>query len=540
MRSLAQTRHSCRGHFFTSAVAFTLVLLSGCRCSLFKTKSVETAAEAARGREERQKPVTTLAPAPVSDDIPLLGQQGRDEFGYPTQYVDKAALVSLLRAERYQQLTGLFEGFQTQFEDDFRNEYFIHDAANAFAISDATLLPRLDAWVAAAPDSFAPFLARGAHWVEVGFARRGAQWVNETHSDNLSAMAQALTAAVADLDRAIALRPKLVAAIGHKIEALMPGTLDGDLDAEAAQARALCKECFLVKVHHQLALRPRWGGSYEAMADALKGLPVRKNPKLKLLAGFALYDQAKVLSKREENSQALDTIDQACAFGNLARFALARAGILSDLGREAEAKEAASRAVALEPGWAYSEVTFAHLLFRQKDYVAAAEHLIRGIRIDPTLDEAKALYPPVVQSLIYAGWTAHESGDDERALDLLDMAIELDPKNTEALRRHTFIISPTPPSEADIVNLKKKAAESPDSFRAGQALDYALARQARFGEVVELWKNYIGRHPKDGRAYLEQSGAYWQLGQHDDARRQASEACALGMSAGCVRAQQRR
>ncbi len=120
------------------------------------------------------------------------------------------------------------------------------------------------------------------------------------------------------------------------------------------------------------------------------------------------------------------------------------------------------------------------------------------------------------------------------------MAIELEPKSAEALRRHTFIISPTRPSEEDIVNFKKKAAESPDSFRAVQALDYALARHGRFGAVVDVWDTYLTRHPKDGRAYLEQSGAYWQLGQHDDARTRASQACALGMSAGCARAQQGR
>ena len=121
-------------------------------------------------------------------------------------------LRSLLRAKRYADLTRHFEDFQAAFESNPRNEYWPTDAADAFSTADPELLPQLDAWVMASPDSFAPHLARGAYWVDAGYARRGARWASETHQSNFEAMEDAHQRAMANLEKALEICPKLVAA----------------------------------------------------------------------------------------------------------------------------------------------------------------------------------------------------------------------------------------------------------------------------------------------------------------------------------------
>jgi len=55
-------------------------------------------------RAERTRPVTTVAPAPLPAGWPLAGSEGTTSDGYPRQWVDKAALRSLLWHGRFAEL----------------------------------------------------------------------------------------------------------------------------------------------------------------------------------------------------------------------------------------------------------------------------------------------------------------------------------------------------------------------------------------------------------------------------------------------------
>lgn len=112
------------------------------------------------------------------------------------------------------------------------------------------------------------------------------------------------------------------------------------------------------------------------------------------------------------------------------------------------------------------------------------------------------------QGLIYQGWELHKAGKRDDALRVLDLAAEL-------------------------AAMQAKVAETPDDFRAVQRLDYDLARQNRFEEIVTLWTGFIARHPDHGRAYLERGGAYHHLGRATEARADAKKACDLGITEAC-------
>jgi hypothetical protein len=138
--------------------------------------------------ERRTQALVKLAPVPVPTALPLRGGDGVDDDGYPVAAVDRAALRSLLWHRRYQELTRAFAELQGDFEADAKREYWPMDAGDAFASAEPELRDRLDAWVAATPDSFAPYLARGTYWVAVGFARRGGRFTEDTTHDEMAAL----------------------------------------------------------------------------------------------------------------------------------------------------------------------------------------------------------------------------------------------------------------------------------------------------------------------------------------------------------------
>ena len=131
--------------------------------------------------------------------------------------MDRPALRSLLWHGKYRELSSYVEEFQNRTERDWHAEYWILDAAETLGTGEKELLPALDAWVAVTPDSFAPYLARGYHWVHAAYSLRGSKFAAQTPKADLGAMRDALVKGLADLDRALALRPRLVTALREKI-----------------------------------------------------------------------------------------------------------------------------------------------------------------------------------------------------------------------------------------------------------------------------------------------------------------------------------
>lgn len=79
-----------------------------------------------------------LAPldAGVASGSILIGDEGKDEYGYPRKYVDRALVRSLLLHRRFGELTAHVEHLQSAFEQDYRREYWVYDAADALGTGE--------------------------------------------------------------------------------------------------------------------------------------------------------------------------------------------------------------------------------------------------------------------------------------------------------------------------------------------------------------------------------------------------------------------
>ncbi|APR79166.1 GTP cyclohydrolase III (methanopterin) [Minicystis rosea] len=494
----------------------------------------------AHDREGRLAPIIELAPVPLPTALPLLGPAGRNADGEQTQYVDRPALRSLLFHGAHADLTRYLEQLQAEFEADPRCEYWPIDAGDAFSSAEPGLLAKLDAWVAATPDSFAPYLARAAHWRAVAQARRGADWALSTPGADFSAMRDAVVRGLADTERALALRPKLVAA--RRLQILMAG-LDGDrgLTREAVdKAIAVCPTCFQVRVAYIYSLTPRWGGSHGAMDAFARAAVDPSRPRLRLLTGYADLDRARTLRGQRQLGAARAALEPALALGEHWDFLLERAAIeLADNKIEA-ALDALDRAAALRPGSPFVLGDRARARAKAKRWEDAASDLLAVLRVDPTDSDARSVHGLVVENLARAAWEHHRADHRDDAARVIHVAFELAPANVKVLQVKAAIEagSAALPQALDV--LERAVREQPDSLPAHLALDEALSGERRFERVVAMWSAYLARHPNEGRAYLERGGAHYHLGRRAEARSDATKACELGVTEGCEREKQTR
>ena len=488
---------------------------------------------AASARARRQEAAIRVAAGPPPARDPLEGPDGIDSDGYPLRHVDRVGLRSLLHAQRFADLTHDVEELQAAFEADPRKEYWPIDAGEAFVSAEPELVADLDRWVAATPDSFAPYYARAGHYVAAMFARRGEKYAAETPADDLRAMRDAASLAVADLDRALALSPKLVGAMRQEIRVGMATGDSQRIRTWKDRALASCPGCLQIRATYLTSLTPRWGGSYEAMRAFVRSVLPRDNPRFHVLAGYEDFDRA---SLEKDDAAALADIDRAVALGEYWEYRAERGRILFRRKRYDEAVAEFDRAAGQRPSHPYILAARATAEHRRKDYLAAGRDLLVVLRLDPTSRELKTDLPYVIQGVCYEAHQLESAGKHEDALEASELAMALGPMDRDAHATHAWLALGDATTPERVTALEARVAADPGDFRSVQQLDYALSRENAFDRILPLWDAYLAVHPDDGRAYMERSGTHHRLGQPDEAREDARRACELGINEGCERA----
>ncbi len=499
-------------------------------------KRLETDDEAARSRAARTHAIASVALAPLPATIPLVERPGKDAYGYPRSYVDRAALRSLLAHGKYVELSLYFEQFQKAFEADFHSEYFINDATDAFETAELDLGAKLDAWQQATPDSFAPYLAQGAHGLALAHAARGSEFVTDTNRKNFDAMHAAFVPASATLEHALTRNPRLISALRDEIRIAFIDGRRKDFEAFSDRAATVCPACFQFRVSIQVGLEPRWGGSYDAMASEVSAANVRLNPRFTLLPGYAAIDRADVALHANQFDEALSEAEKACALGDNADFLEEKSRALSNLNRAPEATRALTAALDLRPS--RSDLMFERATSETQivpaDWHAAFTDVSQGLRIDPTSNEARRSMPYIARGLYDAGWAAHQRHDETEAIRLLDEGLDLVPSREIEMRRVAVLTANFHGTDAEIDALAKAADAAPHDEYLHARLDYALSERKDWTRIVDMWNAYIAQNPSDGRAYLELAGTYQHLGNSAADHACLERACELGVSAACA------
>jgi len=204
---------------------------------------------------------------------------------------DILALRGLLENKSYQELHQKLDEYQSNYENGQGSEIVVDNAFSVIGTPDPTYKGLFDAWIDAMPDAYTAYLARATYYHRVGLAKRGEAFIKDTSDEQFSGMREAQVHARQDIDKALALNPKLTIAYSHLISIYSTEGSTQEKFKTLEQALSLDPASYIVRRDMLYYLLPRWGGSYEAIAGFLRDTEqhIDRNPDLAPLMGYLDY-----------------------------------------------------------------------------------------------------------------------------------------------------------------------------------------------------------------------------------------------------------
>lgn len=254
-----------------------------------------------------------------------------------------------------------------------------------FDYSDPAIEAELNAWVAANAQSALPYLARATYYQHIGYLRRGSKFKGATNPLQVEEMLHYNNLATEDYQRALQINPK----IGPAYAALMEiATSRGD-DRAAEQLRraglAQVPDSQTIHAINLWRLHPRWGGSYQELADYIASLRARfpDHSSFKFLNGYANTIAAEQFLNARDYERALLNLNRAISSHSNSYRLRMRARALNALQRYDEAMADIAQAIEFGPDEAKSYLVRSDIHMRRKDYSKSLADLDRAVRLDP-------------------------------------------------------------------------------------------------------------------------------------------------------------
>ena len=304
-----------------------------------------------------------------------------------------------------------FTSLLKDYHNDPNTELALSIKYEAFANSDPVFEPLLSAWLEAYPDSIAAKLALGRHYSHLGWLSRGTRYISKTHDNQINAMNEYFGRASNYFLQVIKQDPDMILAY-HGILSMVKTMRNPVLEETVtAKAMAVRPDSYLFNYQRLFAMQPKWGGSLEAIDDAIKKLEpyFEKNPKLELLKGFqaiAMADEI-IRPKRDDETcaSALQYIEEALKKYQTPQLYSKRGSYHRCLSEYEEAIADYSRAISLASYDADYYIKRARNYLSLKNYDKAIEDLHVAISYD-------TLNP---RALKYLGRAYYRKKDYEKA-----------------------------------------------------------------------------------------------------------------------------
>ena len=237
----------------------------------------------------------------------------------PPFTADKSEIIQELRDRKFQALDNQLNSYQKGFEQNVLEEGNLAIAFEAFSFSDTSLSSIQDEWVKSEPDSYPAHLARAKYLLALGLQVRGSGNGNTLSEQQISEMRRLYSESVKEAVAAIKSNPKASVAYASIIEAAKGVSDYKTLESVYAASLKNVPLSLSTRVAVITALRPRWGGSHEAMAKFAEEAQkyAAQNPRLESLKGFADQDKGDMAWNAGNLNQAVRYYNQASRRGEI-------------------------------------------------------------------------------------------------------------------------------------------------------------------------------------------------------------------------------
>jgi len=247
-------------------------------------------------------------------------------FGYPPNTIHKPTVLGYFKNRQFDSLEILLGGLRRDVVRDPRYEDRLFAALRVLDSDDPELLASIDAWIKTKPRSAHAHVARAHYHLYAAWRARGVRYIRDTPPERVVRMEMFAKLALLDIDAGLAIDSTYLPAFDAAIRVLQ--IYGSNEDAAAAARRGLSFHPGSYELHNDFmqVLKPRWGGSYELMAEFAE-LAARStfiNPRLATLRGAISEDLAFDLSRSNKYEEELAELTKALAYGPDWRYLLAR------------------------------------------------------------------------------------------------------------------------------------------------------------------------------------------------------------------------
>ncbi|MCL6613893.1 MAG: tetratricopeptide repeat protein [Firmicutes bacterium] len=458
-----------------------------------------------------------------------------DPFGYPLRTVSPTELRRMLSTGQYQKLNEILQDYQDGVAGDIRREYEVVDAYEALAVADPSYEKLLGDWIRATPRAYQPYLARAFYYYNMGWESRGYKWAKDTNPQQFQLMENYFNQALSDLEFVLKTYPRSLVLYDLLIGMSMALGERETMDWACRKALAIYPHSFLIRADYIHALKPRWLGSYREMeafaAEAQKYIAA--NPRLAVLKGYVLADQANLSRVDGDLENALKLYRQALEYGEHSYWYYEVAVTYYKLGRDDQAMAAINKALSLRPQDA-AYLSFRGLLYYRKGLIERALLDIESAReLATKKSEYRSNANEIAYKLLLKGYEYHKAKEYDRAIAEYDLAARFDPEYGELYYWRARVYVDRNDLGRALADLETAVRLAPTHFDSYLLLDWILARERRWDTIIAYWTRFIELQPDNARAYLERGGAYYHKGDLEAALRDAKKACELGDEEGC-------
>lgn len=176
----------------------------------------------------------------------------------------------------------------------------------------------------------------------------------------------------------------------------------------------------------------------------------------------------------------------------------------------AEAAEALSQAVALNPNSFDAQFYLGRVQYATKDYVGAVKSLQIAVKLNPRHPEAR----------FFLGTALELAGDSNAAMTEYQELLKIDPQSVMGqLGQGALLVKQGKVDEA-IVALTHAVALDEKEFEAHWALGRALALKERYAEAEESFRKAVSLMPERSDAHYQLGLALRRLGRVDEANKE--------------------
>jgi tetratricopeptide (TPR) repeat protein len=247
----------------------------------------------------------------------------------------------------------------------------------------------------------------------------------------------------------------------------------------------------------------RWNEAVETFAELSK----RQTDSVEVAYFYALslYNSGRATDAEREARRALRLDAGASAAHTLLGIILAARG-----GADAEAAEALSQAVALDPTSFDAHFYLGRVEYALHDYQAAAKALRTATTLDPRHAEAR----------FFLGTALEAAGEADAALVEYQELVKIDPQSAIGQVGLGALLVKQGKMDEAIAALQRATALNPKIFEAHWALGRALSLAERFDEAITALQTAVSLAPDRPDAHYQLGLALRRAGRTEEAARE--------------------